>query len=111
MFADGFDLDAVIAVCDDGADGQNVVDRLAALVDKSMVTAVAAGGRALYRMLETLRQFGEGRLIDSGELRAREIITRAFHAGCWFASRPGWRRWASPARWMLVAALVSAWVV
>ena len=48
---------------------------------------------------------------DDRIVRAREIITGAFHAGCWFASRPVWRRWASPARWMLMAALVSAWVV
>jgi predicted ATPase len=63
VFAGGFDLEAVEAVCaDERIDGVQVADMVAALVDKSMVVADRSGTHARYRVLETLRQFGEEQL-------------------------------------------------
>ena len=69
VFAGGFDLDSAEAVCaDDTIDPLDVGDLLAALVDKSMVVADRHGPRTRYRLLETLRQYGEERLAEDGEL-------------------------------------------
>ena len=67
VFAGGFDLDSAEAVCaDDTIDPLDVGDLLAALVDKSMVVADRHGPRTRYRLLETLRQYGEERLAADG---------------------------------------------
>jgi predicted ATPase/DNA-binding SARP family transcriptional activator len=77
VFAGGFTLRAAEAVCaDDGVDRLDIAGDLAALVDKSMVVADRAGNHARYRLLETLRQFGEERLdetVHAGELRDRHL--------------------------------------
>ena len=44
-----------------------VLDVLTGLVDKSLVLAADAGGAMRYRMLETIRQYAQERLIESGE--------------------------------------------
>jgi predicted ATPase len=69
IFAGSFDLDAAAAV----ASGPpltpgDVLGLLLSLVDKSMVTPVEDSDR--YRMLETLRQYGQAHLADTGELAA-----------------------------------------
>jgi non-specific serine/threonine protein kinase len=63
VFAGGWTIDAAEAVC--GRDA--ILDRLAGLVDRSLVTAEAsASGAVRYRLLEVLRQYAGERLIDSG---------------------------------------------
>lgn len=64
VFAGTFSLDAVEAIC--AADG--VLDVLSSLVDKSLVVMEAADGEARYRLLETLRQYGDERLAAAGEV-------------------------------------------
>ena len=69
VFSGGFDLDAAETV---GAGGSvevaDVLSVLTALVEKSLVVADAGtGGRARYRLLETLREFARARLIEAGE--------------------------------------------
>ena len=71
VFASGFSLDAVEAVCvaNDGdslIDSADVLDLLMALVDKSMVMSQRGVGRIRFTMLGTLRQFGQERLDASG---------------------------------------------
>ncbi len=61
VFADGFRLDAVEAVCDADVDVLDCVDELVA---KSLVTF--DGTTARYRLLEPLRQYLAGRLAASG---------------------------------------------
>jgi tetratricopeptide (TPR) repeat protein len=58
---------AAEAVCGgDGLPPENVLDGLFRLVDRSLL--VAAGGRpARFRLLETLRAYGQERLAESGE--------------------------------------------
>ncbi|UMP06786.1 LuxR C-terminal-related transcriptional regulator [Amycolatopsis sp. EV170708-02-1] len=68
VFADGFDLDAAEAVCaGNGIEREGVIDLLAALVDKSILTAAGRGRSVHYRMLETLRLYGRDMLLGTGE--------------------------------------------
>jgi predicted ATPase/class 3 adenylate cyclase len=79
VFPGSFDLDAVEAVCagrdELGADDDlDLIEIVTSLVDKSMVSSVRSGRRARYRLLETLRAYGEERLVERGladEARAR----------------------------------------
>jgi predicted ATPase/DNA-binding SARP family transcriptional activator/Tfp pilus assembly protein PilF len=57
IFAGGFMLEAAEAVC-----GEDVLDLLTQLVDKSLVVAEAQAGEARYRLLETVREFAEEQL-------------------------------------------------
>jgi predicted ATPase/class 3 adenylate cyclase len=71
VFAGSFDLAAAEAVCAGGdLDIYDVVDLLGDLVDKSMVIAVRTDRGTRYRLLETLRQYGEERLDDRVETAA-----------------------------------------
>lgn len=68
VFAGSFDLAAAEAVCaDDSLDVYDVVDLLGDLVDKSMVIASRTERGTRYRLLETLRQYGEEHLDDRGQ--------------------------------------------
>jgi predicted ATPase/class 3 adenylate cyclase len=67
VFAGGCGLSAAEAVVSVGAVGPtDVVDVLGQLVDKSLVIVEDHRGRARYRMLETIRQYAQERLDDSG---------------------------------------------
>ncbi len=72
VFAGTFSLGDAEAVCgSDPLDSLDVVDLLSALVDRSMVVA-EAGRDAItrYRLLETLRQYGEQALAADGSTAA-----------------------------------------
>jgi predicted ATPase/DNA-binding CsgD family transcriptional regulator len=63
VFAGGWTLAAAEAVTSRGGTGEwQVLDRLAALVDKSLVQADEANGSTRYRLLETVRQYAAERL-------------------------------------------------
>lgn len=82
VFADGFSLEAAEAVCaGDDVERDGVLDLLSHLVDKSLVTAREEDGEARYRMLETIRQYGQEKLEDAGE--AEQVRER--HAGYYLA--------------------------
>ena len=67
-FSGTFDLAAAEGVCAaDPLDELDVVDLLSELVDKSMLVAERARHGTRYRLLETLRQYGEERLGDRDE--------------------------------------------
>ncbi len=75
VFSGGFDLGAAQAVgAVSDVEGYQLLDQLSLLVDKSLVVAddTAAGMR--YRLLETVRQYAQEKLGESGE--ADEIRTR-----------------------------------
>lgn len=68
VFAGGFDLAAAEAVCaGEGLSTAEVLPAVAGLVDKSILTRHEHGLSTRYRMLETIRQYGQERLTDSGE--------------------------------------------
>jgi predicted ATPase/class 3 adenylate cyclase len=67
VFAGGCGLPAAEAVVSGGAvESIDVVDVLGQLVDKSLLIVEDHRGRARYRMLETIRQYAQERLDDSG---------------------------------------------
>jgi predicted ATPase len=68
VFAGGCTLDAAEAVvAGDGIDAFDVLDHLATLVRRSLVVADQDGDRTRYRLLETIRQYAQDRLEESGE--------------------------------------------
>jgi predicted ATPase/DNA-binding CsgD family transcriptional regulator len=70
-FLGGFDLDAAQAVAGDAeVERYQILDQLALLVDKSLVVAENASGRTRYRLLETVRQYAQEKLGESGEAGA-----------------------------------------
>jgi predicted ATPase/class 3 adenylate cyclase/DNA-binding CsgD family transcriptional regulator len=68
VFAGGFDFEACRQVaCDKDLLPHQVLDVLALLIDKSLVTAEAFGGSTRYRLLETIRQYAQEKLGESPE--------------------------------------------
>jgi len=71
VFAGGFRLDAAEAVAAGGAvDPVDVLDLLGQLVDKSLLIADDEAGLTRYRLLETIRQYAQERLEQTGEADA-----------------------------------------
>jgi hypothetical protein len=89
VFVGGCTLDAAEAVCGaDGIDRDLVFESLARLVAGSLVVAEDHGSQTRYRLLETIRQYGEERLDDTGEadtLRSRHACHYAAFAEQAFA--------------------------
>ena len=68
IFGGSFTLDAASAVTADAATGASeVVDCVANLIAKSLLSADAGGATTRYRLLETTRAYALGKLIESGE--------------------------------------------
>jgi non-specific serine/threonine protein kinase len=95
VFAGGWTLEAAEAICADVAGvslsvsplgpsirPDEILDLLAHLVDKSLVVVEDRGGEARYRLLETVRQYGREKLIESGE----EAVLRGRHLN-WVLAR------------------------
>jgi len=81
VFGGGWTLEAAEAVCAEGqVEGGQVLDLLGRLVDRSLVLVHDTGrGSTRYQMLETVRQYGQNRLRESGE----DARTRTRHRD-WF---------------------------
>ena len=78
VFAGGCTLQAVETVCSgEDIDPGAVFELLASLVARSLVVAEESGPQSRYRLLETIRQYGEERLDQAGETER----WRARHAG------------------------------
>jgi len=78
VFAGGFTLDGAVALAASGdaaVSRWELIDRLATLVDRSLVVA-GAEEPPRYRLMETVRAFGLEQLAEAGELAA----TRRRHA-------------------------------
>jgi predicted ATPase/class 3 adenylate cyclase/DNA-binding CsgD family transcriptional regulator len=75
VFAGGFDLEAAQAVgASSEVEGYQLLDQLSLLVDKSLVVAEGTGAGMRYRLLETVRQYAQEKLGESGE--ADQVRTR-----------------------------------
>jgi hypothetical protein len=66
VFAGGFDLDGAVSVT--GIAPAQVRQGLVRLMDRSLLEAVTTGRTTRYRQLETLRQYAQDRLAESGKL-------------------------------------------
>jgi non-specific serine/threonine protein kinase len=71
VLAGGWTLEAAEAVCAaDGVEAPDLLDLLTHLVDRSLVVMEEQDGGARYRLLETVRQYGRERLLESREADA-----------------------------------------
>jgi predicted ATPase/DNA-binding CsgD family transcriptional regulator len=91
VFSGGFDLPSLAAVV--GADEVDVLGQLDSLVGKSLIVADHRSDRTRYRLYETIRQFAEDRLAESGgQTRMRD--RQAAHFADEASAR--WKRWNGP---------------
>jgi len=69
VFAGGFQLDAVEGICaDETLPAEDLLDLVAELIDKSILLSDTGNrDQARYRMLETIREYGLGKLAETGE--------------------------------------------
>ena len=80
VFAGSFDRAAAEQVCcGDGITPNDIDDLIAALVDKSVLARESCDGRARYRLLETIRQYGAELLALSGEEDALGVRHRDYY--------------------------------
>jgi len=75
VFRGGWNLEAAESICEAQADSRaissdEILDLLEGLINKSMVITDDEGGTSRYRMLETIRQYANEKLVDSGESEA-----------------------------------------
>jgi predicted ATPase/class 3 adenylate cyclase len=107
VFAGGFDLRAAEAVCAGGdIDEYDVIDLIGELVDKSMVVADRGESGTRYRLLETLRQYGEERLDDRGETSTMRSAHTAHFADL---VEQIYDTWCSPQQRLAEAAYEAEW--
>ena len=101
VFAGSFSLEAAEGIASGGAvDQDEMLDLLARLIDRSLLMAEPGSSDARYRMLETIRDYAQERLMESGE--ASEVYAR--HRD-WFArlveeARAGFFSGAEQAAWL-----------
>jgi predicted ATPase len=82
VFAGGCTLEAAETVCGgDGIDPDTVFELLANLVARSLVVAEEHGLESRYRLLETIRQYGEERLDEAGETERWRARHADYYAG------------------------------
>ncbi len=82
VFAGGCTLEAAEAVCGgEGIDPDTIFDLLANLVARSLAVAEEHGLETRYRLLETIRQYGEERLKETGDLERWQARHAAHYVG------------------------------
>ncbi|WP_156623181.1 LuxR family transcriptional regulator [Mycobacterium sp. 1164966.3] len=87
VFMGGFDLDAAQAVgATSTVEAYQLLDLLSLLVDKSLVVADDSGAGMRYRLLETVRQYAQEKLGESGEA----VETRTRHRDYYAATAAEW---------------------
>ncbi len=75
VFAGGATLEAAEAVCaGEAVEAMDVLDALGRLVEKSLVFTDPTAAEARFRLLETVREYARGRLVEAGE--AAETMRR-----------------------------------
>jgi len=68
VFAGGFTLEAIESICTDQTiPREALLDTVAGLADKSILIRQEEGHTARFRLLETIREYGQARLRESGE--------------------------------------------
>jgi predicted ATPase/class 3 adenylate cyclase/DNA-binding CsgD family transcriptional regulator len=92
VFSGGFDLADISSVVED-ADDVDLLERLDSLVHKSLVVVDHSAAHTRYSMYETIRQFCEEQLSETGELE-RMRDRHAAHFGGEAAVR--WEHWNGP---------------
>jgi hypothetical protein len=100
VFSAGWDLEAAESVCEgEGITAGEVLDLLTQLVDKSLVAATPARIGTRYHLLETVRQYGSGRLLETGASRRVRDRHLAYFAGLTGEAEKHLRSWGQ-VEWM-----------
>ena len=92
-FAGGWTLEAAEAVCTNGAAEFDVFNVLTSLVHRSLVIVEEQGREVRYSLLETIRQYGREKLVESREEGALRTRHRDWFLG--LAERMESKRWGS----------------
>jgi predicted ATPase/class 3 adenylate cyclase len=101
VFIGGASLEAAEAVCAGAPVGDYaVLDLLSRLVDKSLVVADTEGDEARYRMLETVRQYGRDKLVESGEARDTLMRERDWYLDMVAKAEPEFFRGVESGAWL-----------
>src|SRR5271163_1514012 len=90
VFAGGFELDAVEAVCSGDFAGAEMVDLVSGLVDKSIVVRQERGTVVRYRLLESIREYGLERLSEAGEGPALRLAHWQWYAALLRTAKAEW---------------------
>jgi predicted ATPase/class 3 adenylate cyclase len=91
VFVGGFDLESAESVCGtEPLPPEDVLDLLASLVDKSLVMLDESDERTRYRMLETIRDYGQEKLESRGELATMSTRHCEHFFGLSKQARDGW---------------------
>ncbi len=97
----GATLDAAEAVCTaEPVEGYDVLDLITRLVDRSLVVADATGRESRFTMLETVREYALGRLIDAHEADATRRRHRDWCLALVEEARPAFFRGPEPSHWL-----------
>lgn len=101
VFIGGASLEAAEAVCaGPPVDEYAVLDILSRLVDKSLVVADTEGDEARYRQLETVRQYGRDKLLESGEARDTLVRQRDWYVNMVAQAEPEFFRGVESGAWL-----------
>ncbi|WP_460788129.1 ATP-binding protein [Nocardioides maradonensis] len=94
VFAGTFSLDAIEAVCtDESLPPGAVLNTVAGLVDKSIFQREVNEGTVRFRMLETLRSYGQDRLAADDQQR---VLARRHRDWCLAMVERAGQEWVSP---------------
>jgi len=81
IFTGGCTLDSIEEICSgETVDREDIIDLVTRLVSRSLVIADDSGGSTRYRLLETIREYGEERLAERGETDALALAHARFYA-------------------------------
>jgi non-specific serine/threonine protein kinase len=79
VFSGGFELEAVEAVCGDRFDTAGLLNVISQLVNKSILIRDDIESVMRYRQLETMRNYGREKLLESGEYDHARLLHRQWY--------------------------------
>jgi predicted ATPase/class 3 adenylate cyclase len=101
VFAGSFTLEAAELICSgQDIESYEVVDLLGRLVDKSLVVLDVELGQGRYRLLETIREYGREKLVESGEAAEAQTRHRDWYLELVERAKPDFFRGGDPAEWI-----------
>ncbi len=91
IFTGSFELDAAEGICaGDDVPADEVLNLIASMVDKSVLVREEHSTGVRYRMLETVRAYGQDNLVRSGEYEALRRRHRDWYERLAARARDGW---------------------
>ena len=106
VFSGSFSLDAAEEVCAGGPVlATEMIDMLGRLIDRSLLLADPSGSEARYRMLETIQEYAQEHLADSGEAERLRLLHRNWFVDLVERARPAFFSGAVQPAWIARLAL------